>query len=100
MLVGKGYMLCFATYCLGGFAGQSDLSLWRVLGSCKGGAALWEEGWLGVKIYHFYELFTSVIPYPETTTKVFNLFLVKVCLEKLHSSSGSMQTCLFSTLAN
>lgn len=43
------------------------------------------------EIHHFHELFfffffTSVMPYPETTTQVFNLFLVKPCLENLWSS--------------
>lgn len=49
----------------------------------------------GVKIYHFYELFTSTMPYPETTTHVFNLFLVKLSLENLHSSSGSKWTFVY-----
>lgn len=49
----------------------------------------------GSKIYHFYELFTSVMPYPETTTQVFNLFLVKPCLENVHSSSGSRWTFVY-----
>lgn len=84
-LVRNRNTLCFATYCWGGFAGQSDLHLWRDFGSCEGGAELREEGLWGVKIYHFDELFTSVMPYPETTTQVFNLFLVKPCLENLHS---------------
>lgn len=88
-LVRNCNMSCFATYCSGG---------WRVkviytFGSCEGGAQLWED--VVVKIYHFYELFTSVMPYPETTTQVFNLFLVKPCLENLHSSSGSRWTFVY-----
>lgn len=75
--------------------GQSDLHLWREFGSCEGGADLCEEGLWDVKIYHFYELFTSVMPYPETTTQVFNLFLVKPCLENLSSSSGSRWTFVY-----
>lgn len=87
----------FCNILLEGYMGQSDLHLWREFGSCEGGADLCEEGLWDVKIYHFYELFTSVMPYPETTTQVFNLFLVKPCLENL---SSSVDICLFSTLAN
>lgn len=54
-----------------------------------------EEGLWDVKIYHFYELFTGLMPYPETTTQVFNLFLVKPCLENLHSSLGSTWTFVY-----
>lgn len=50
---------------------------------------------VGWGIYHLYELFTSTMPYPETTTQVFNLFLVKLCLENFHSSSGSERTFVY-----
>lgn len=84
-------MLCFATCCWG----VLQVKVIYATGSCEGKVELWEEGLWDVKIYHFYELFTSVMPYPETTTQVFNLFLVKPCLENLHSSSGSRWTFVY-----
>ena len=81
---------------VGRFAGQSDLHLQRESGSCEGGAELWEEeGLWGAKIYHFYELFTSAAPFPETT-QVFNLRLVKACLWKTDIPHlGSIRARLF-----
>lgn len=68
-----------------GFAGQSDLHCWKLTYACEGKVEYREEGLHKVEIYHFNELFTSVCPYPETTTQVFNLFIVKLCLENLNS---------------
>lgn len=65
------------------FVGQSDLHLWNGFDLCKGEVELREEVLQRVKIYHFHELLTSAMPYPETTTQVSNLFFVKPCLEKV-----------------
>jgi len=64
-------------------------TFWRETDSYEGEVELREEGLPHVKIYHFHELFTSLMPYPETTTQVCNLFFVKPCMENLNSSCGS-----------
>lgn len=85
--------LCFATYYWGGLQVKVIYTFGESLAHVRVEQAYGRLR--GVKIYHFYELFTSVMPYPETTTQVFNLFLVKPCLENLHSSSGSRWTFVY-----